>query len=545
VAAVWCGTARHAPVEPGTEEARILFARLSHSSGLTEQRSTFNRRDVIQHMCDLLPAGAETGEAMALADAFLESREVVHLATGDTDTLRRADGVSAPIPNDPRRFTTRDMLRVEGHLLRLAASATSAGAGIVVPDAIDAALAARPELSDEQVTMVRRICRSGAGIDVIEGVAGAGKTFALAAAHDAWTASGRRVVGAALAARAARQLETGSGIRSSTLDRLLGDLARPESGGLGPDSVVVVDEAAMVGTRKLLTLVQHAHRAGAKVVLIGDPCQLPEIEAGGVFAGLARRGSRTSLTTNRRQQAPWERQALADVRHGRAEEAVAAYLTHGRIHHDPDPEIARDQMVDDWWTATTDGTEVLMLAAHHRQVDDLNQRARQRTQVAGRRGDREVVLGDHAFAVGDTIVGLRNDYRHRIVNGCRGTLTAIDETGRQLEVTLDDDTQVTIPFAYAQSGHLTHGYAMTIYKAQGATAHTALVLADETMTREPLYTAMSRGRQRNVAYVSTEELRGDVAHATEVLHKPCQVLVRAIERPAPKVLAVDAPSLGL
>jgi ATP-dependent exoDNAse (exonuclease V) alpha subunit len=45
--------------------------------------------------------------------------------------------------------------------------------------------------------------------------------------------------------------------------------------------------AAIVGTRKLARLLDHAHHASAKVVLVGDPCQLPEIEAGGVFTGLA------------------------------------------------------------------------------------------------------------------------------------------------------------------------------------------------------------------------------------------------------------------
>jgi len=69
--------------------------------------------------------------------------------------------------------------------------------------------------------MVRQIGASGVGSEVIEGIAGSGKTFALAAAHDAWNASRYRVRGACLAARAAkRQEEDGSGIPSTTHDRL-------------------------------------------------------------------------------------------------------------------------------------------------------------------------------------------------------------------------------------------------------------------------------------------------------------------------------------
>ena len=81
----------------------------------------------------------------------------------------------------------------------------------------------------------------------------------------------------------------------------------------------------MVGTRALADLVSRVHQAGAKIVLIGDACQLPEIEAGGAFAGLARRTNPAVLRTNRRQHERWERQALADLRLGHAPEALAAY----------------------------------------------------------------------------------------------------------------------------------------------------------------------------------------------------------------------------
>jgi hypothetical protein len=543
--AIWTGTARHHPVEPGSAHAQAMFAGLTLASGITEQRSTFNYRDAIQHVCDLLPNGADTSEALALADAFLGRRDVVHLTAGDTDRLRRGDGKSATIPTDPRRFTTREMLQTEGFLLSLAESSRNAGVGLAHPDTLVDALARRRSLSDEQAAMVRRVCGSGAGVDVVIGVAGAGKTFALAAAHDAWTASGLRVIGATLAARAARQLEAGSGIPSSTLTRLLADLDRPDGGRLGPDHVVVVDEASMVGTRKTLDLVRHAQRAGAKVVLIGDPCQLPEIDAGGAFAGLARRSDRTALRTNRRQHEPWERQALSDIRLGRAEEAVAAYLSHGRIHHDPDPGAVRDRMVDDWWTTTAEGADVLMLAAHHRQVDQLNQRARGCMRAAARLGERELELAGRAYAVGDTVLALRNDYRQGLLNGTRGTITAIDERARRLAVTTDDGATVAIPFAYVEAGSLTHGYAMTIHKAEGATVTTALVLADGTITREQLYTAVSRGTQQNVIYIATDDARVDVAHASEADRPPVEVLLSGIDRSDAKVMAIESPQLTL
>lgn len=88
----------------------------------------------------------------------------------------------------------------------------------------------------------------------------------------------------------------------------------------------------MVGTRALAELASRGYRAGAKIVLIGDACQLPEIEAGGAFVALARWANPGTLGTNRRQHERWERQALADLRFGHAAEAVAAYQAHDRIH---------------------------------------------------------------------------------------------------------------------------------------------------------------------------------------------------------------------
>jgi ATP-dependent exoDNAse (exonuclease V) alpha subunit len=138
-----------------------------------------------------------------------------------------------------------------------------------------------PAVRDAGPLEQRRLARSGAGVDIVVGVAGSGKTFALGAAHDAWVSSDHRVIGAALSARAAAELQDGSGIPSTTLARLLADLDRPDADGLPQRCVLVVDEAAMVGTRHLARLLDHAQAAGAKVVLVGDHHQLAEIDAGG------------------------------------------------------------------------------------------------------------------------------------------------------------------------------------------------------------------------------------------------------------------------
>lgn len=102
-----------------------------------------------------------------------------------------------------------------------------------------------------------------------------------------------------------------------------------------------------------------------------------------------------------------------------------------------------------------------------------------------------------------------------------------------------------MPFAYAEAGHLAHGYAMTIHKARGATCDHALVLVDETMPWEAIYTAMSRGRPRNDLYLAVTTGRADVAHAPEVTRDAIDALAGGIESSAAQQMAVDSGGMGL
>jgi ATP-dependent exoDNAse (exonuclease V) alpha subunit len=95
-------------------------------------------------------------------------------------------------------------------------------------------------------------------------------------------------------------------------------------------TVLVVDEAGMLGSRKLARLLDHAADARAKVVLVGDDKQLASIEAGGGFRGLRLRLGASTLTHNRRQAEPWERDVLDQLRDGDIEAALVAYRAHDR-----------------------------------------------------------------------------------------------------------------------------------------------------------------------------------------------------------------------
>ena len=471
-------------------------------AGLTRRRSSFTRRDVVQAWCNQLPHGGHLPTVESLTAATLEDPELIELAGSELDarfrdSLRRRDGRYVPSPAAPSRFTTREMLEVERQLLDAARTGESSEVAVVAEEVVEAALAVRPSLGPEQRHMVRSLTGSGDALQVVVGKAGAGKTHALDAARAAWQASGHVVIGTALAARAAAQLQADAGIPAGTLARLERVLTRRP---LPPKSVVIVDEAAMVGTRQLARLAAMTGRARAKLVLVGDDRQLPAIDAGGGFCALTRTVIPVRLDVNRRQTAEWERIALDQLASGRTQVALAAYQRHGRIIVAPSAEEVRDLLVADWHEHRRASGTGPMLALHRSDVDDLNQRARQRLKVAGDLGETELPVGGRMFAVGDEVIGRRNDYRAGILNGTRGVITALHPDAETVTMRTAEGEQITLHRGYLQRGLLDHAYAITVHKSQGATFDRAFLLGDDRLYREAGYVALSRAKDTTRIY---------------------------------------------
>jgi conjugative relaxase-like TrwC/TraI family protein len=545
---------RVAPAEipdPNSELATALFEHLAGPAGLTAHHATFGRREVLQALTEALPPGADVTPLVELADAFLTSRHVVSLreASGlrTADVIRRRDGVIVATRVDEARWTTREILDVEDHLVRVATLRRHDRTGVADVGATKDAIGARPELTREQTRLVQRLTRSGAGVEVVEGAAGTGKTFALDAARQAWEASGYRVIGCSLAARAALQLQEGSGIRSVTLDRLLHELDRQGPAALGTNNVVVVvDEAAIVGTRKLAKLLDHAEAARAKVVLVGDHHQLPEVDAGGAFAGLASRLGSIKLHENRRQRSEWERRALSRLRAGSTDRALAAYQAHGRVHVEPDTDAARHRLVSDWIQARRVEGSYAMLAQQRRDVDELNRIAREHLRAEGHIGLHDTVIAGRAFAIGDEVLATRNDYDLDVLNGTRATITAIDPQNETVRASTPDGREINFPSDYLSAGNLSHAYATTFHKAQGTTVHQSFVLVRGTIDREYAYSGLSRGAEANSIYLADHGPRVEDQHAPELEPHALDRLSRGLHTSSAKSMARDlADGIGL
>ncbi len=458
--------------------------------GITAQRATFTRRDLIRAVASHAPLGVGRGQLEAVVDRILADNDtVVALAPATLDPATAPVGIAKrEDPGHEVRYTTPEMLALEQGMLHTARARANAGDGVAQADHVERAVAGRDTLTEDQRRMIRTVCSSPAGVIVVEGAAGVGKTYALEACREAFEQSGVAVVGCAVAGRAAEVLEEGSRIESRTIMRMLHRLEREP---LPAGAVLVVDEAGMIGDRQLAELVSLAARDQAKLVVVGDPQQLQAIDAGAPMRMLGEHIGKVDVRENVRTAEAWERRALEMIRDGDARQAFQEYARRHRMHFAPTAPTRDQAVIADYTRLAADGLDVVMLAQRRDEVGMLNELARTAALQAERLSGPALCVDGKPYQVGDRVLCLANDHAIGVSNGTRGMLTAVDVEHQTLTLKRFDQRQLSIDTARYDA--IERGYALTVHKAQGMTADVALVVGSDSATREWAYTAMSRG----------------------------------------------------
>lgn len=325
---------------------------------------------------------------------------------------------------------------------------------------------------------------------------------------------------------------------TSTLHRLLGP--RPDTrsrfrhhrGNRLPHDVVVVDEASMVSLSLMQRLVE-ALRDDARLVLVGDPDQLPPVEAGAVLADVVTGYQDTPsspvarLVTTHRYGAAIG--ALAEaVRAGDAEAALAA-LRGGaeevELVEEGDPaRVLRGRLLD---TAVA----VRESAVRGDAEGALDALGRHRLLCAHREGPYGIrhwnrlverwlseTTGDPLWApayAGRPLLVTRNDHALGLFNGDTGVVV----TGDDGPVAVFAGVDGPVRLAPSRLPDVQTLHAMTVHKSQGSQAAQVTVLLpppeSPLLTRELLYTAITRAQHR-VTVVGTEEtVRAAVARRVQ------------------------------
>lgn len=524
-------------------EYEPIAAELVSPRGVTAQRSTFDRRDVILALAERLPTTTPADTIEQVADRWIAEYALVmtrELGPDDIKGCIRHRGAGEAV------LTTVDMVEIESRLVEGAISRTNAGVAVVPPH-IAARLAtskSTESLNEDQRAMVNHILHSGSGVDVVIGDAGTGKTFALGVMREHYEAAGYRVLGAAIAHRAVHELSAGAGIESRSIASLRlaieRDGAQALLGGEGRGTVLVIDEASMVGTRDLERLHEAAAAAGAKLVLVGDDKQLASIEAGGAFTALANRLGAARLQTNMRQRDPIDRTVATAFAERRIGDAVALGLEHDRIRVLESGQDARFALVEDW-AADPHRSNSLIVAATNAEIDQLNAMCQRKLLAAGDLVGEPTETKSASFYVGDRVVFRETHKLFGIVNG--DFATVVEDGGRpgQMVVRIDrtgEDVRIG-PRITDRPGAMRLGYASTVHVAQGATVDSSYTLFSESMTREHAYVAVTRGREKNVVYAPKSVLQEEAGFGEEIFENAEAWISRALTRSEAHELAID------
>ena len=356
-------------------------------------------------------------------------------------------------------------------------------------------------------------------------------------------------------------------LEASTLHRLLG--WRPDShsrfrhdrGNRLPYDVVIVDETSMVSLSLMARLVE-AVRSDARLILVGDPGQLTSIEAGAVLGdivGPAAEGLKMSAEAQAAVSAASGEPVAAADGSGVGDGIVVLRRIHrfgGEIQRlaeairvgDPDGAVAAlergsedivwipaDAAADSHAVATireravATGRAVIEAARDGDAARALARLGAFRVLCAHRRGPYGVATwmplieswltgsvpgfaADGAWYVGRPLLVTENDHAIRLYNGDTGVVVASPVSGRAVAAFARQDDVVS--FSPSRLAGIETVYAMTIHKSQGSQFDTAAVVLPEAaspiLTRELLYTAVTRAQRRLILAGTEEAVRAAV-----------------------------------
>lgn len=485
-----------------TVETRISAA----VKELVDQKSSFTRGDLMAEIARVQPVGAYATNAV----------EAIQKINAETDQALETFGreVTVAGTDEPvRKYTTDEVLEQEIRIFTHLETASSKHVP-ANPAVIDHA----PDYLDSLQLQAAGRAASTSGFEMVEGLAGAGKTSTLKTAVDTLEAQDREAFGLAPSSIAADVLASETGMSTDNISKFLWEHTERDNGpsdkfDLSPGSTLFVDEAGMVSTPHWAQLTELAASHDWRIVAVGDPYQFSAVGRGGVFAhALATLPSHriSRLEQVHRFNNDWEGQASAGIRAG-DHQALDPYFAHGRIHTiDPDAQgsmgdvIAR--AVARYRIHQVQGHDVALFATTNDTVDQLNHTVQLLRANNGDLGEQIPGINKRLH-VGDQIETRRNDRdlvtdRGRYVkNRDRWTITEHTQNG----VTVKGASgTVTLPHDYIND-HVNLAYAQTAHASQGRTIDgVAITVIDPdgpALDRAGLYVPLTRGKHANEVFL--------------------------------------------
>lgn len=509
----------------GEKEARLRGLAIAAIDAMSEHDAVFTRADVLREVIEAVQCEQSANEALEVVSELERSGAIIKLGLDDS---------RQPV------FSTAALIEAERTMLSQAIESQNSR-DFVDAETLERALAARTTMADEQRKAVRHALNRD-GISIVEGSAGAGKSFAMATVAEVARDCGSEVQVIAPSWKAVDVIKSDTETAEEMARAVQGFLNRFEKGEivLGPNSTIIADEAGMIGTLDMARLVAATTSAGSKLVLTGDSKQLQPVAAGAPLVALSRTIGASRMDEIRRQrgrnevEGQWMRAASKDFAVGDPIRALEAYDRAGAIKWAEDRDETIRQLVNDYCAdleaqSGTTSTHAI-LSGWNLDVRAINSQIRSVLQSKGQlqdeilvpvlpRGSKEV--DDLAFAAGDRIIfgeTLELDGM-TIRNAGLGEIVSISkDADPQIVVRLQKDggrdviAHMSELVGRRRDGEpavpkLQHAYAMTVHASQGVTVDHSYVANLRGMGRESTYVAMTRHRQTARLYADTSRIR--------------------------------------
>ncbi|MHB8973993.1 MAG: MobF family relaxase [Pirellulaceae bacterium] len=552
---------RHGPRKPKGNIKQVIKAAVA---ALTQQKNHFTKKDLLLTTLSILPEfGLDPEPVFNEVDTFLQhDPNIVPLAGA----------------RDNRRYTTKQILTEERRMLA-ALDRLNQRPGVALSDRqLDRQLRKRPTLRPDQRQLVQHLTQYKSALRLGLGWAGTGKTYALKTCVDGWKRAGYRVLGVAPTGEAATVLAEEIGIECHTVTKLLGDFRLPLSAALvhhvrqfiraanrkrtwafrqprpvriTKKTILLVDESGMIGTRHMRMLAELVAKGGGVLSMIGDPGQLPAVESTPPLQALTRRYPSAALTHIQRQKTAWARRAAKAFAEGNVREALQLFAEKHSITVRESVEEAIQQACLDW---TAEGLltphRAIILAntndiSHTANTICQEHRLRAGTVDAGcsiRITDeqKETVYESSAYLY-DRVLFTRNSrgrHGYGVNNGSLGTVTAISPFTPEMTVLLDHGRSVRVNVQ--KFPHVRLAYALTTYKAQGASIPKILAIVGGELQNLPAsYVQATRAVEDTQFYTTRDLLQPDFTDLTksplvkQMSRRPDLRLASEFLRPSP------------
>jgi Ti-type conjugative transfer relaxase TraA len=429
-------------------------------------------------------------------------------------------------------FTTEEVRKEEEKILRLSSYVannknvftsgvikTSRFAEFAVGSA--SVRSAANDLPEEQQLVLQNILTSKSALHIIRGRAGVGKSHVLGRINSVARSSNLEVIGLAPTHKAKEGLSNVGFARTDTVKGMLFKLHNARF-SLPKNSLLVVDEAGMIGNDDFSELLRVAATRQCSVILSGDERQLSSVQRGGMFEVLADKYGSSTILQIQRQKSEWGRSVAMAFSQGEVRSGVAILEQEDRIKWDNDASSSMQSLLLSWQESDYAIENRLIMAVKNKDVAALNHGVRQYLKLEGKLTGQEIEVAGNHYMKGDRILISTSNKNLGLVNGDIGVILEVSKdrfiismngsknNRKDEEYNLFEGQKINnkiIGFNPSEYSGFRHSYATTVFKAQGASIKDVYVFHDGVVGIRNSYVALSRNINELKLYVNSNSTR--------------------------------------